>query len=405
MIQRGPWHQFGDKSQKQVIEQLEHRVGVGVIISPRDLALDNAKKYCVEEYSRFNVDVLYDHQLYVPDFSNAKLKTYPAHDLRASISNLSKVTSDERDSLSQALEEINRDLGSTAVLAPAVVYEANSSDILHLNEDLFSAAKKAGDALGKPTFATVVLGRSVTVSPAEISSALTHATALNAEGWYFAYEFNEPRIPAKVGDVYACGQACLTLATKGKPVIHAFAGPMALLSLGFGATGTAVGHSQTLWQFQRARFAPPKKGGGGGDAPPRFFSTSLWGTIITPDELATLPSPLLQEVLTTTAFSSILTPTTVRTANWSRWDAGKHLVNAICAKVHSIADSNPTAIGAANAAVQILDDAEGLHSRIATAGITLKDESLNLYQPGWLAAMRQLISEKRDDYDYLELFS
>lgn len=403
MIQRGPWHQFGDKSQKQVVEQLEHRAGVGVIISPRDLALEKAKEYCSVDYSRFNVDVLYDHQLYVPNFSNAKLKTYPAHALRVSISKLNKITTDDQDTLSKALEEINRDLGTSAVLAPAAVYEANRSDILQLNEDLFSAAKKAGNSLGKPTLATVVLGHSVTVSPAEVSSSLAHATGLEADGWYFTYEFNEPRIPSKTVDVQRCGQACLTLATTGKPVLHAFAGPMALLSLGFGATGAAIGHSQTLWQFQRARFAPPTSSGGGGDAPPRFFSNALWGTIICPDELAMLTPPLLQEVLTTTSFSRVLTPASFRTADWPRWEAGKHLVNVICNTVHQIVDQNSTAFDAANAAIRILTEAENLHSRIAEAGITLRDESSNLYQPGWLAAIRQLTTECRDDYDYLNL--
>ena len=52
-MRRGPWHQFGDKSQKLVEEQLEHNVGVGVIISPRDLALHKAIEYA-QKYQKKN---------------------------------------------------------------------------------------------------------------------------------------------------------------------------------------------------------------------------------------------------------------------------------------------------------------------------------------------------------------
>lgn len=405
MIPRGAWHQFGDKSQKQVIEQLEKRAGVGVIVSPRDLSLQSAKKYCVDDYSRFNACILYDHQLYVPDFSNKNLKSYPAHELRESISKLNKITAEDKDRLSAALEEVNRDLTTSAVLAPAAVYEANSPERCQLNNDLFLAAKRAGDSLGKPTLATVVLGHSVTVSGSATLAALSHATGLAADGWYFSYEFNQPRIPAKVDDIFRCGEACLTLAATGKPVIHAFAGPMAVLSLGFGATGAGLGHSQTLWQFDRGRFSAKAEAGGGGDAPPRFFSTALWGTIICPDELITLPAPILQEVLTTTSFSDVLTPSTLATAAWSRWEAGKHLVNIISKTVQEIAQQNGTAVRAAAAAVRVLTSAEKLHARIAQAGIALKDESSNLYQSAWLTATSRLMTERKSDYDYLELLS
>ena len=41
-MNRGAWHQCGDRSQRLVIEQLEAGRGVGVILSPRDLTRDRA---------------------------------------------------------------------------------------------------------------------------------------------------------------------------------------------------------------------------------------------------------------------------------------------------------------------------------------------------------------------------
>ena len=48
------------------------------------------------------------------------------------------------------------------LIAPAIPYEAARPDITQLNARLFLAAKAAGDALSIPTYATVVLGSSVT---------------------------------------------------------------------------------------------------------------------------------------------------------------------------------------------------------------------------------------------------
>ncbi len=82
------------------------------------------------------------------------------------------------------------------------------------------------------------------VSESTLYSLLSYATALNSDGWYFGYEFNQNRIPSNYEDILRFGSALLTLACTGKPVLHSFAGPLALLSLDFGATGEAIGHSQ-----------------------------------------------------------------------------------------------------------------------------------------------------------------
>ena len=96
-------------------------------------------------------------------------------------------------------------------------------------------------------------------------------------------------LPSVRETVRRCCVAGLTLACTGKPVLHAYAGPMGLLSFGFGATGVAIGHSQNLWKFTRDRWMPAASQGGGGDAPARFFSKALWGTIIYPDETSPVP--------------------------------------------------------------------------------------------------------------------
>lgn len=268
---------------------------------------------------------------------------------------------------------------------------------MELNRRLFTFAKQVGDELNIPTYATVMLGRSVTSANSTLAAALSNATALNSDGWYFGFEFSQDRIPYMQEDVFRCCVAGLTLACTGKPVLHAYAGPMALLSLGFGATGTAIGHAQNVWHFQRKRWEQAKGRGGNTKSPPRFFSKSLWGTIVYPDETIQLKPALRNQVLTQSPFS---TPTTSN-LQWGQWEANKHLVNIICSTVAEIAATDDPRKNASDA-INILEGALALHASIADAGVKLRDNT-SAYQKNWLLAMRDLINNHSDDYDYLEM--
>lgn len=397
-MQRGLWHQFGDRSQRLVQEQLANRNGVGVIISPRDLAFEKAVEYAVS-YAESGAEILIDQQFYVPHFTNQRLTSYPISDYRISVSDLNGLSDHDASRLGAALELINQRIGAHAVLAPALAYEAGRRDITRLNARLFQISKEVGDNLGIPTFATVVLGQSTTTSQANLDSALSQATSLNADGWYYAFEFSPDRVPSDSDAVFRCCQAGLTLACTGAPVLHGYAGPMALLSMGFGATGSAVGHSQNLWKFTRGRWAPGNGQGGGGDAPPRFFSTTLWGTIIYPDETALLSANLHSEVLTNSPYSDPVSSN----LEWSRWEANKHLISAIGGIVTAIStDSNPRVC--AQQAIDRLQSATDLHGRIAATGLNLGDGT-NAYQDAWLRALRRLMVDASNDYDYLSLLA
>ena len=171
---------------------------------------------------------------------------------------------DELSDLASELDSLGSALGVSGVIAPAAMYEAGRPDIAELNLSLFNAAKSAGDALGVPTYASVTLAQSVTNSDSTVAAALNAATAMGADGWYYAFEFKEERIPSSRDAVRRCCDAGLSLAVTGKPVLHAYAGPMCLVSYGFGAAGVGVGHSQNLWKFTRQRWEAPSAQGGGG---------------------------------------------------------------------------------------------------------------------------------------------
>jgi hypothetical protein len=405
VITKGVWHQFGHNSQTLALEQLQQGIGVGVIISPRDLKLERAEERSVQ-YRALSAKVLLDYQFYVPDFTNQKLTSYALDDFRNSVNSLRQVGQQDLDTLSSTIEEQNRRLATTAVIAPAVLYEANRPERLELNTKLFEAAKRAGDAIGVPTLATVGLAHSTVVSPHSISDALSHATGLACDGWYFLFEFSESRIPCERAEVLSCGSACLTLAANLKPVIHAYAGPMALLSFGFGATAAGIGHSQTLWQFDRSRWAAPvEQQGGPGATAPRFFSSSLWGTVIYSDEVIRIPPSVRSLVMTHSPHSQVITdPATHGTVEWSRHLADKHLVHVLGETATSIA-ARSSARASAQGAIEHLAQAGSIFTSIQNVPVLLKQESQCVHQTVWRGAMQQLLAERSDDYDLLELMS
>jgi len=399
-MRRGAWHQCGDRSQILVEEQLGQGAGVGVILSPRDLSRSRALSYA-GRYREFGAEVLLDHQFYVPGFLNQKLASYPISGFRAAVSSLNQLSDTQMDELQNQLRIDNAELETDAVIAPAVLYEAGRQDIVQLNARLFGAARTVAAELEIPVYATIVLGQSVTSSEQTIAAALAQATALNSDGWYFAFEFEDERIPSSRDAVRRCCAAGLTLACTGKPVLHAYAGPLGLLSYGFGATGVGLGHSQNLWRFTRDRWQQPiSTQGGGGDAPPRFFSSSLWGTIVYPDETAQLPAPIRQQVLTGSPFSG---PVTAGNPSWPRWDAGKHLVFLIASVISQMSQING-ARASVQAAIQRLQNAVQLHQTIQQGGLFLSDAT-NTYQDNWRLALEDVLQNNAADFDYLELIS
>jgi len=379
-MRRGAWHQCGDRSQKLVIEQLQHNAGVGVIISPRDLAYEKAVAYS-QEYRQLGADVLIDLQFCYPEFTNPKLDTYATSQYRTSISQLHQISDADLLAFMCELRTEVSQLATSAIIAPAVTYESGRPDIVQLNAKLFSAAREVAYELNLPIYATAILGQSVTSSQQTTDTCLSDVTSLDADGWYFGFEFShQERIPSVQESVLRCCVAGLRLVTTGKPVLHAYAGPMSLLSFAFGATAVGIGHWQNLWQFTPGRWEAPEVQGGGGAAPPRYFSSQLWGTIIFPDELTQIPQPLREQIL---ASNSPFSPANL-TIPWPRWTANKHLVYCLCSQAAQMAQITPAQTNAAGA-ISILQDAVNLHQSISNH-LTLADNTA-AYQSNWINAL------------------
>lgn len=397
-MRRGAWFQMGDKSQTQVAEHLENATGVGAILSPRDLKFRLATTRS-EEYHQYEIELLLDPQFHLPKFTNANFSSYPINEFRQSVSILNQINDRQLDQFAVALEKVNGDLATNAILAPAVIYEAARTDILSLNQRLFQMAKRVGDATGKPTYATVFLGNSVTSSQTTTESILDDITGFsNCDGWYYAFEFPGERLPSNQDYVYRAMECGLALAATGKPVLHAYAGPLGIVSMGFGATGAAIGHSQNLWQLSRGRWEQSEARQGGGGHPARFFSSELWGTIVYPDEVALISEPLRNQLLTLSPYSERLHQSPL--PDWSRKLADRHLVHIICSVIEKIAiESSPR--GCVKSALKILDNAITNHDRITETGIQLRD-STNIYQKPWRSALQKLHDDHDEDFEFLE---
>ena len=400
-MNKGAWLQFGDRSQKMALEHLNAGFGVGCILSQRDLNFKLSKEYA-PQYASLGAEVLWDSQFYMPGVDTRNSKTFPTDVCRTVLGTLRDSDTTYYDRLSTKLEEVNRLLNCSSILAPAVVYESVNSDIVEVNINLYKAAERVGNALGLPTIATIVLGNSCFVSEESVRGVLNEVTSLQPDGWYIAFEFDECRIPNNRHQIQMCLESILTFAMTGKPVLHAYAGPLGLLSMGFGAQAVGIGHAQNTWRFTKSRFIP-SEGNGGGKAPPRFFSEALWGTIVSPDEVELLPKTLQAKVLTTNTFSnSLIASAQVSHAEWTRWDANKHLVAQIAKKIGEIA-TKQTIDDKLNTAINTLKDAELLHKKIKAEGIPLKKESVNQYQTIWREVAESVRQSQAEDFEWLEL--
>lgn len=397
-MNRGGWHQCGDRSQVMARELLDQNIGVGVVISPRDLARGSAVAYAQQYHDR-HAEVLFDPQFYRPLHTHQKVQTYEFAQFWVPPTQLAQLIVSNAVQLENALRTVSADLAVDAIVAPATMYEAGRPDLLHLNAQLFQIARHVGDQLGLPVYATVALATSVTSSDATTDWALGHVTSLPADGWYLVFEFTDERIPSDRGLVGRFLGTGLTLACTQKPVFHAFAGPMAVLSPAFGATGIGIGHCQNLWHIDLARFGPPQAQGGGGDAPARFFSTALWGTIVTPDELTLLPQNLRAQVVTGSPYS--VGVGAVPPQPLSKWNANKHLVYSLGSYIGHL-QNGLTAEQHAIDASALLANAVTLHAQIAAQGLMLRDNT-NAYQHNWRQALQDVLQNRSNDYAYLAL--
>lgn len=396
---RGTWHQCGNRSQTITQELLSIGVGQGVIISPKDLSFSNAIRYS-QRYNSLGSHVLFDPQFFTTAFTNTSLETYPINSVRTSIPNTMHISDQSLRDLTANLIEINSRLETSGIIAPAFVYEAGRPDIIDLNARLFSAAKSASVQLGLPTYATVFIGKSATNSANTIDSALSSATSLDPDGWYFSYEFANEGICSNHSEVLRFCKSGLKLACTGLPVLHAFAGPMSIMSFGFGTTAVGIGHFQNLWQFTRSRWDSNTPTGGDGSNPPRFFSENLWGKVIYPDDVVRLSPPVANQVLNPTPYSTNVSSTPPNLP-WSHWDSHKHLLHTIHTKIANLASIQDAEVSAAlsishlNAAVQI-------KTQITSLGIALNDPT-NKCQENWSSALSDLIAQEKDSFEYLKM--
>lgn len=395
-MQRGAWHQLGWNDQKRVIELLQHQAGVGVIVSPRDLSFPKAQEY-VPHYKAEGASVLLDPQWHIPGFTNTQLDDYPTAELRASVTDLVDISDSALDDLRGKLVSENATLGTDAIIAPAIVYAAGRQDIVQLNARLHDTARSAAAELGVPCYGTAFLGSSVTNSHQLVEATLSSITSLNCDGWYFGFEFAAERVPSSTDAVYRCLHAALLLALTGKPVMHAYAGPMGILSFAAGCNAAASGASQKQWRFCPERWEVSTSTGGNNAAPARYFSRRLWGTIVFPDETALLPNSLLQQILEATPFAPNPLPTT-----WTKTEATKHLAFSIATGIQAVASGNSFA-QCRQLADDVLSTAVTLHSEIAVQhAIQLRDDSA-CYQANWRAALNILAQNHADDFEFLDL--
>lgn len=396
-MKRGAWHQLGWQHQKMIIEQLKNGAGVGVILSPRDLSFSKAKEY-VSKYKEVGASIICDPQFHIPGFSNTQFEEYPTAEIRGSVSELKQISTAGFDELTEKLVAENTELQCDAIIAPAVMYEADRKDIVELNAHLHESAMNASKSINIPCYGTAFIGKSITNSMQLIDSTISSITSLNADGWYFAFEFPPERIPSETDYVYRLLRSALLFANTGVPVMHAYAGPLGILSFAAGCNAAATGPDQKQWRFCPERWEDSSGEGGGGATLPRYFSRNLWGTIIHPDEISILPLDIQENVITQSPYAPSPLP-----ATWNNTDAKKHLHYTICKGIEDVS-THQGFKASKQASDGILKTAIELHAQINELHITLKNSTAS-YQTNWKAALDIFAQNHSEDIEFFELLN
>lgn len=407
----GAWHQLGSNTHDLAQALLQNNIGDGAILSPKDLDYRLARG-SAQGFKNLGKGILWDPQFYDPEHRPKKSLTYPTFEARRSEEELIDLSERGRDALSKALEQINRDLHCSAVIAPALTYQAGSSKIRAVNRMLFTCAKKAGDAIGIPTLASVPFGNSTCFDDSEINAVLNAATALPADGWYVVFEFSGEHFPRKKPEVLRCATACLSLAAARPPLIFGYAGLLSLPVMAWGAAGAGICHQKTMWQFLTRRFQNEdtdqaearSKGGGGKKQIPHFFSDSLWQRLVYTAEVESvlqLPDTLHSKILAPTTYSPTL-QADQPIPFWALQESHKHLLACWARAITDLANI-PSLSQRSKEVTRKLDEQLALWEDITPYGFSFKSSFKAKHLSMWRDVSADLSDRRQIDFDWAEL--
>lgn len=400
-MKNGGWHQVTHGTQNLVHDLLGEGIGSGVIIGPRYLALDTLSGHA-RRYLEAGAEVWFDPEMYVPGFSKDHYNQYSSSVMRMPLPDLLQRVADTNflEAVEKALIVDNSQLGSTALVAPAVPLESARPEIQQLNQHLFSAARSAANKLELPVIASVAMGRSIT-DPLIAARELAISTSFDPDGWLFQFESSDDRLPIDIDWLCAFGVSSLILASTNKPLVHNSVGPLGLLSIPVGASAAAITYAQNCWGFKRSRWplVVEKQRGGNGGAPRRFFSGSLWGTVVHPDETKKIrDAGLFDKIYTDSPYSDLVKNSPE--ADWTHAESRRHFVHNVISEIEK--QKLLTSREAAAHVLALLKEAVQRHNLIAQKQVPLKDGT-NEYQANWHNSLAHLLKNYQIDYEWIEL--
>ena len=361
----------------------------------RHLARDGAEKWC-EKYKDRDADILLDVQFYQPKFVNNFMESFGLEDFRKSVSALGALGDNLTGQLTRKLVELNKELRTSAVLAPAIIFEPDNQKIIAINEQLFAAARQAGNELGIPTHACIPLSSALRKSPSATTKILSAVTSFDADGWNLAIEYGgENRIPIESDWAEHVISSALYLVATDLPVIQAFAGPSALLSLSAGANAAAVGHFKNFWNFSRSIFEvvdsemrKPKA--------QRYFSAALWSTILAPDEIARLEDKTWNGIRSDSPFGP-----NYKTDAIDERTAHNHLIHTLANEAPRIANDNSIRKNLVKAQNFLLDASYRYEIVLNELGSVA--DTANVHQKNWADGINNFLKTNSDRVEYVDL--
>jgi hypothetical protein len=172
--------QFGHGMIAHCAELLGSNVAEGVILSPRDLTLEQLME--VASATSAKKAVLFDPQCYIRDANHKRLTQHAYWKAFKKTATSSILTGGGASAIIDALYGYNVVLQTGSVLLPGLMADAVTADWLNLHRNI--ATEGSNRVTDRPVFATIALSTDATADEMQIEAVVEEASRWNVSGFY-----------------------------------------------------------------------------------------------------------------------------------------------------------------------------------------------------------------------------
>lgn len=390
--------QHGWGKGEKVDRGVDDRVIAGVVLSPHDEAPSDMSAYVAElSRGRFRPDLLFDPQLYVSvirDANEGKLPQYDYYRPNSSLRDFATLRSVQL--LVRKCIDFQRDLRLTHILSPTICAESFTDRSAQIALTLAQETLDYWTGISgerRPLLLSFVFSEFALAHSDQVSEFLDTISLLEADGFYFVVERNNPVYSQDFQSTRLAQMARMVYSLK-RSRFDVICGYSDFLSLFYGSVGAdagATGWSQKLRRFNRARFQPSA---GGRRARDRYSSSKLINSIYLTELDACQDAQKLRAVKSGTAYDRCFDGRSYPSGvSWSAEDRELHHWASISLLLANLTTTNVR--DRLNILSLLVADAQTLYRDLARLGVSFEPPNGPSHLESWAEAIAMFLSEVR----------